>query len=285
MKKSPPLAIGAVAKVYDRAPEVYLKTVADCNLHVCHLGGTADNLLFGPDRRERVRELKRTAQAMEIEISAVWIPYRGQSGTFFDGPRTLGLVPDATRAERMIRSCMTSQLAAELEVGVIAAHVGFVPAQDGDYYRRFIEDMRMFLEYCRNNGQTFIFETGQESVATIERMFKDLDMPNIGLNFDTGNLLIYNFDDPAVLVDRLGQYVVNTHIKDGRRPVQPATLGSEPAVGDGDAHVCELVKRLYREYNYTGPLVIEREIEGEQQRQDIERTVALLENIRKELGL
>jgi len=116
-------------------------------------------------------------------------------------------------------------------------------------------------------------------------VFKDLDMPNAGLNFDTGNLLIYNFDHPSVLVDRLGNYVVNTHIKDGRRPTVPATLGSEPAVGEGDAGVATLVRRLYRECGYVGPLIIEREIDGEKQREDIAKTVILLENVKKELGI
>lgn len=284
-KPIPPLGIGAIAKVYDRPPEVYLRRITDYGLDLCQLGGVADNLLFGPDRAGCVQALKRELQARDITVSAVWIPYRGQKWGFYDGPATLGLVPEAARAERMIRSCMTAQLAAELGVKVLAAHVGFIPQEDGDCYRRFRDDMRRFLEFCQNQDQTFIFETGQEPVAVLEKFLRDLDMPNIGLNFDPANLLIYNFDDPAELVEKLGQYVVNMHIKDGCRPTRPATLGCECFCGEGDAHVAELVKRLYREHGYAGPLVIEREIEEEQQMIDIVKTVKLLENVCRELGV
>jgi sugar phosphate isomerase/epimerase len=88
-----------------------------------------------------------------------------------------------------------------------------------------------------------------------------------------------------VLVDKLGERVVNTHIKDGCRPTQPARLGSEAFFGEGEANIAELIRRLYREKNYTGPLIIEREIDGDQQLIDVRKTVEILENIRKELGV
>ncbi len=286
MSHAIPLQIGAVAKVYDRTAAECLERITACGLHLCHLGGVSDALLFGPERASRVAAFRRELAAREIAVSAVWVPYRGQAGGFWDGPPTLGLVPEAMRAERMVRNCMASQLAAELGVDTLAAHVGFIPQEDGDCYRRFVADMRRFLEFCQNQGQRFIFETGQEPVAVLERFFRDLEMPNIGLNFDPANLLIYNFDDPSALVDRLGARVVNMHIKDGRRPSQPATLGDEERVGEGDAQVLELIRHLHREFGYTGPLVIEREIADEAQQQaDIRGTAALLEGLRRELGV
>ena len=286
MSKIKPLEIGTIAKVYDQTPDVYLGRITDFGLSLCQLGGVADNLLFGPERASRIAALKNEIKARDITVSAVWVPYRGQKGSFSEAPTTLGLVPESTRAERMIRNCMTSQLAAELDVNLLAAHVGFIPEDNGgDRYKCFVEDMHRFLEYCQNQGQSFIFETGQEGVDVLERFLKDLDMPNIGLNFDMANLLIYNFDAPSALVDRLGKYIINTHIKDGKRPTRPASFGEEVFVGEGDANVFDLIKRLYREYDYTGPLVIEREIEGEQQKIDIQKIAAMLENVRKELGL
>lgn len=282
-KTVPPLAVGAVAKVYNNPPEVYLKRITDYGVNVCQLGGVAENLLFGRDRTENIRKLKNELQARDISVTSVWIPFRNQRWGFYEAPLAIGMIPPTTRAECMLRGCMTCQLAAELGVDVIGAHVGFIPQEDGDFYRRFVEDMRHFLEYCQNLGQTFIFETGQEPVAVLERLFKDLDMPNIGLNFDTANLLLYNFDDPAVLVDKLGEKVINTHIKDGCRPTQPARLGTEAFFGEGEANIAELIRRLYREKNYTGPLIIEREIDGDQQLIDVRKTVEILHNIRKEL--
>ena len=286
MSNAIPLEIGAVAKVYDRTASECLARITACGLHLCHLGGVSDALLFGPERASQVAAFRRELKAREITVNAVWVPYRGQAWGFVDGPPTLGLVPEATRAERMVRNCMAAQLAADLGVDTLASHVGFIPHEDGECYRRFVADMRRFLEFCQNQGQRFIFETGQEPVAVLERFFRDLEMPNIGLNFDPANLLIYNFDDPEVLVERLGAKVVNMHIKDGRRPTQPATLGCEERVGEGDAKVLALVRRLHRGFGYTGPLVIEREIADEAQQQaDIRKTAELLQGLRQELGL
>ena len=64
-----------------------------------------------------------------------------------------------------------------------------------------------------------------------------------------------------------GQYVMNTHIKDGFYPTEGRSLGKEAPVGQGVANVGAVVRRL-EEIGYTGPLVIEREISGEQQIRD-----------------
>ena len=61
---------------------------------------------------------------------------------------------------------------------------------------------------------------------------------------------------------------------------------SAAVAGEGDAQVLALIRRLHREFGYTGPLVIEREIADEKQQQaDIMGTAALLEGLRQELGV
>ena len=59
-------------------------------------------------------------------------------------------------------------------------------------------------------------------------------------------------------------------------------LGREVKVGEGLANFPELLK-LLDECGYTGPLTIEREIDGEKQKRDIEDTVAYLKELYREV--
>ena len=65
-----------------------------------------------------------------------------------------------------------------------------------------------------------------------------------------------------------GQYVMDTHIKDGFYPTDGMKLGRQVPVGEGKANVGAVVRKL-DEIGYTGTFTIEREITGEQQTRDI----------------
>ncbi len=271
-------SIGTIARIRNRQPSIYLQEIADYGLNCCQVGGVSAELLFGPERKRHIAELKAVSEKLNIAITALWIPFADQN---WADHRSLGLVPVEFRGERMVQSCMISQAAKELGIKNLAAHIGFIPADPADcVYKSFIRDFRYFLDFCLNNEQNFIFETGQESVDTLERVINELNMPNIGINFDPANMLMYNTDNPMEVVNRLGKYIINVHCKDGSRPEEGARLGKEKLFGTGDINAPEILKRLY-EIGYRGPLIIEREAgDAEQQKRDIEYTVNYLKEIR-----
>jgi len=87
---------------------------------------------------------------------------------------------------------------------------------------------------------------------------RDVARPNVGVNFDPGNFLLYGTDDPLPALRLLQPWVRGFHCKDGMRPVQAGLLGREPPLGQGDVPLAEVLTELLRA-NYSGPLVIERE--------------------------
>jgi sugar phosphate isomerase/epimerase len=89
-------------------------------------------------------------------------------------------------------------------------------------------------------------------------------MDNVGINMDTANLILYGKANSADAITVFGNYVMDTHIKDGFYPTEGKNLGKEVKVGEGLANIPEVVKRL-RAVGYTGNYIIEREISGEQQ--------------------
>jgi sugar phosphate isomerase/epimerase len=83
-------------------------------------------------------------------------------------------------------------------------------------------------------------------------------------------------------VEAFGEFVVNTHCKDGKWPKGDGNLGEEMPMGGGDVNFPELLPALYKK-GFRGPLTIEREISGEKQIEDILKAKNLLEGIKKQI--
>ncbi len=56
----------------------------------------------------------------------------------------------------------------------------------------------------RKKGITLAFETGQETATLLRRTLDDLKSPNIKVNFDPANMLLYDMGDPIQAVEILG---------------------------------------------------------------------------------
>ena len=107
------------------------------------------------------------------------------------------------------------------------------------------------------------------------RTIETIGTGNLGINFDTANLLLYGKANSADALDVFCQYVRNTHFKDGEYPTTGARLGAEKALGEGRADIPRIISKL-REYGYSGPYIIEREIGGQRKQEDIIKARDLL---------
>ncbi len=133
--------------------------------------------------------------------------------------RTVGLVPPTTREERVARTKAVSDVAAKLGIDSIACHIGFVPEDAGEQLYMDIRDVaREICDYCENNGQSFTLETGQEPAQVLLRFIEDVERPNLKINFDPANMILYGTGDPIEALDVLGKHVVSVHCKDGDWP-------------------------------------------------------------------
>ncbi len=79
-------------------------------------------------------------------------------------------------------------------------------------------------------------------------------------------------------LDLIGKYVRDVHGKDGLYPTNGRELGKETPLGAGKVNFPRLVARL-KELGYDGPITIEREISGEEQKRDIISAKAILEQL------
>jgi sugar phosphate isomerase/epimerase len=219
----------------------------------------------------------------DFTIVTVFAAYEGED--YADIPtvqKTVGFIPPATRALREKRTLELSDFARDLGVNSIACHIGFVPedASDPDYIA-VREIVRRVCDYAAKNGQSFALETGQEPAHVLLNFIQDVDRPNLKINFDPANMILYGTGDPIEALTVLAPHVVSVHCKDGDWPPNtPGALGVERPLGQGSVGMERFIAKL-KEIGYKNPLNIEREVMDHQQRlRDIRMAVELLERLR-----
>jgi sugar phosphate isomerase/epimerase len=198
---------------------------------------------------------------------------------FYEGPRTIGLVPRETRAARIAHIKKASDFAKQCGMEAVQTHCGFIPENPNDpVYAETIAAMREVAQYCKRNGQNFRYETGQETPITLVRAIQDVGLDNQGVNFDLANLILYGKANPVDAIELLAPHVQGIHAKDGLWPTNPKELGEEVSIGKGKVDFPRIIARL-KELNYHGAVTIEREISGAQQMEDVRAAKAYLEKL------
>lgn len=246
----------------------------ELQLNCCQLSVWDVEHMFTPEKAAAARA---ASEEFGIEITALWSGWTGPSvWNFTEGPQTLGLVPEEYRETRVKQLIAAADFADWLGVTDIITHAGFLPENPGDpAFPPVVQAIRTIAEAYRKKGKWFLFETGQETPVTMLRTIEEVGTGNLGINFDTANLILYGKANSVDALTVFGKYVRNTHFKDGLYPTCGKELGREVALGKGKAHVPGIIRAL-RKCGYTGPYIIEREISGEQQTADIIRARDLL---------
>lgn len=233
---------------------------------------------------ENAVEVKALAEKYGITISAVWAGWTGHMvWDFYEGPKTLGIVPEDMRELRIPQLKNASDFAKVLGVDDVITHMGFIPENPNDpIFPGFCEAVKEVALHCKANGQNLLFETGQETPVAMLRCFETVGTGNLYVNLDTANLILYGKANPVDALDVFGKYVRNLHAKDGFYPTNGHELGHECRLGDGKVDFRGVLTKLH-ELGFDRYITIEREISGEQQAKDIEYAKNYLQNILDEI--
>ncbi len=238
---------------------------------------------------KRIAEFRQTLDDLGIEVTCVFAGFDGES--YADIPtveRTVGIVPKQVRAERLTELLDIAKFAKELGVGCVGLHLGFVPhdATDPDY-TELVAATRGVCDACAADGQAVHLETGQEPASVLEEFLTTVDRPNLFINFDPANMILYGCGEPLPALEQLGRWVRSVHCKDAKWSDEPGkTWGTETPLGEGDVDFRKFLAVL-DSIGYKGPLTIEREIPQEPGRQktEIGGALELLKSLKAEYGL
>ncbi len=233
----------------------------------------------------RTLELPRVQLALDpmLESPGLWDGFppagvtvvSGMFGTFGEDYTTLesiretgGVVPDLHWERNWRHIQAAAALAADLGLSMVSFHAGFLPHEKTDPdYTKLKQRLAEIAACFAAKHITLALETGQETAASLRSFLEDLACPNVGVNFDPANMILYGKGDPIEAMRLLGPWIRQVHIKDAIPARIPGTWGEEVVAGTGGVDWKAFFSTL-EQLGYAGDFCIEREA-GNQRAADI----------------
>lgn len=195
-------------------------------------------------------------------------------------PITVAVFSDLLHSDQVDTLRLCIDLAQQLGSQYVLTDATTEENLDSDQWRKLVNTMRHVADYAEDRNVCIILEihagatrTGERSVKLIEAV----DHPNVGINYDTGNVYYFNEDvDPAEDIKHIAEHVKAVHLKD--------TVGGMGewqfcALGEGRVNFPEIIKVL-QSFDFRGPYCLE--VEGKEG-EDLNRQ-GYLERIEKSLN-
>jgi sugar phosphate isomerase/epimerase len=221
--------------------------------------------------------LPGAARAAGFRMTGAMLGFPGEDYTT---PQTIqksgGFGDPALRPERLKRFEWALERTRALGLSDLMLHAGFLPEPGSPDRKPFLDTLAKVSDLAKSKGVTVAFETGQETADLLRRTLDELRCPNLKVNFDPANMLLYEKGDPIRAVEILGPDIRSVHVKDAILTKVPGTWGEEVPLGKGEVNIRQFVKTL-KKVGYRGPLCIEREVGDQEQRvADIAHGIRLL---------
>lgn len=222
--------------------------------------------------------IREAAKKQNVRIVSLFAGYNDiyTKWDMYEDYKTAGINSKKYGKKRLAYIKSAAAFAKNIGVEDVLIHAGFIANNPfSKEYKYMKKCLVQFARYCKNIGVNVLLETGGESPVTLLRMIEDIQLGNLYANLDTANLIMYGFGNPVDAVHTLNKYIKSMHIKDGVPPTNPNVLGAEMPIGKGFVDF----KRVFAEIEkigYDGPIIIEREIDGEQQLQDLKAAIHYL---------
>lgn len=253
----PPLALGVCSW------SLQVKSVGELKRLLDGLGVDVTQIACGDPHHASWEEgdaMPEAARASGLTMTGAMLGFPGEDYT---SPQTIkatgGFGDPADRPERLARLGWALERTVALGLSDLMLHAGFLPAADDPERSAMLDTLARAGQLAAEKGVTLAFETGQETAGLLRRTLDDLKAPNLKVNFDPANMLLYDMGDPIRAVEILGPDIRSVHVKDAKRPTTPGQWGEEVPLGKGEVDIPRFVRAL-KAVGYAGPLVVEREV-------------------------
>jgi sugar phosphate isomerase/epimerase len=258
-----PLAIGVCSW------SLQVKSIPELKRLLTRLGIDVVQIACGDPHHadwEEGERLPDAARAAGFRLTGAMLGFPGEDYTT---PQTIqktgGFGNPATRAERLERFQWALNRTRALGLSDLMLHAGFIPEPKNPDRKPFLDTLAKVSDLAKTKAVTIAFETGQETADLLRLTLDELKCPNLKVNFDPANMLLYDKGDPLRAVEILGPDIRSVHVKDANRPTTPGNWGEEVPLGKGQVNIRQFVKALQK-VGYRGPLCIEREVGNQEQR-------------------
>ncbi len=215
-----------------------VKSVAELKGFLDQLGINVVQIACGDPHHASWEEgdaLPAAARASGIAMTGAMLGFPGEDYTT---PQTIketgGFGNPATRVERIERLQWALDRTIALGLNDLTLHAGFLPEHDDPDRKAMLDTLAKAAQLAADKGITLAFETGQETADLLRQTLDDLKSPNLKVNFDPANMILYDMGDPIRAVEILGPDIRSVHLKDGRRTRVRGQWGDEVPLGEGE---------------------------------------------------
>ena len=222
-----------------------------------------DALLGNP---EKIAQYRAMLEKQNLTVSALCGDLGGH-----------GFEIEADNPARIEKTNRIVDLACEFGTNVVTTHIGVIPEDEQcEKYRVMLAALRECGAYAASKGVTLAIETGPETAPVLANFVKQAGK-GVGVNLDPANFVMVTGQDPVEAVYLLKDFIVHTHLKDGKmlkksnpleiynhfaeggiEALNVADYFIETPVGEGDVDFAAYIAAL-RDVGYDGFLTIERE--------------------------
>ena len=273
------MKLGVITNCFKKSHEEGIKYAAKLGLEGVQIYATRGE--FTPDlSNERKAEYKKLLKDNGLVVSALCGDMGGH-----------GFEIEEDNAERNEKTKRIIDLAVEFGAKVVTTHIGVIPSdKTNPRYAVMLKALTECGLYAKERGVTLAIETGPETAKTLLAFVEDTK-GGVGVNLDPANFTMVTGQDAVEAVYLLKDYIVHTHLKDGKKLNADLTpeevyhafaVGGEAAmfacrgfkelpIGEGDVGWDNYIKAL-KEIGYDGFLTIEREC-GDDPTLDITKAV------------
>jgi sugar phosphate isomerase/epimerase len=131
-----------------------------------------------------------------------------------------------------------------------------------DQRREFLTRFGPLADEAAEGGITICIETHGGLSATGElaaELVQAIDKPNVGINYDTANVIFYGNVRPEEDIRRAARFITHMHLKDKAGGDQEWNF---PAIGTGNVDFASIFGTLEK-VGFHGPVSVEIEFQGE----------------------
>lgn len=165
-----------------------------------------------------------------------------------------------TAYEQMITMIPYAKMIGAEVMRVVGSSLMFRHEPHGPQIKALVEMFKKAVKVAEDNGVKLAVENHIDFTSDeICQLLEEVNSPNFGLNFDTGNFLRL-LDDPIAGMEKLAPYTLATHVKDlfpdkNAKPTDWFFFAGVP-VGQGLIDNATLAKLLHKA-NFQGFLAVE----------------------------
>jgi L-ribulose-5-phosphate 3-epimerase len=181
-------------------------------------------------------DTERIFREAGITVVSGMVRCLGEDYSTLDSIRiTGGIAPDATWDQNVKNFSAAATIAKKMGLRLVTFHAGFLPPDESHpKFAKMRERLDTVADIFMVQNILLGLETGQETATELAGLLHKLNHPNIGVNFDPANMLMYDKGDPVKALHTLAPWIRQVHIKDARRTKVPGTWGEEVVVGKGE---------------------------------------------------